>query len=120
MVAPADGDPVVVSLAPVANARAELARLLELVVYARAGALPLFSKASRAYADARKGKEPGTALDKARQAFELAEMFTDLNDAHVRQLYPSFDAVLAVRAPVSFEDATRTVYEPLLSRRRHE
>jgi len=113
-------EPITVSYSAVPNARAELVKLVELVVHARAGALPLFKGASRAYADARRGKTPESALDKARQKFELDEMFTDLSDAHVRQLYPSFDAVLAVREPVSFEDASLALYEPLLSHRSDE
>jgi exodeoxyribonuclease V gamma subunit len=111
--------PVTFSLSGVEDARAELARLVELMVYARQGALPLFKGASPAYAAARvvEGESAAAALEEARTAYAEAGFIPDAEDPYVRQLYSSFEAVLSAPEPAAFEAVAMAVWGPLLTHR---
>jgi len=114
---------------PVADARVQLAALLDLYWRGLEYPLPLFDGASRAYAEALFGPKPKgseAALKSARDAFGPAHFapMADIGDAHLIQLYGREARLDDVRALVgaqdrvpSFEEIARAVFAPLLAHR---
>jgi len=116
--------PSVVRFAPVDEARRLLAELLHLFELGQRVPLPLFKRASRAFADAVQHPNGGRerAWAKARDAFAATGHGADGDDPYIAELYgktlPCDVDGTALAAPeISFADLALMVFAPLLRHR---
>jgi exonuclease V gamma subunit len=95
-------------LRPLPDARAALSGLFELVRDAHRGPLPFERRCSWEYAQTlHASRDEDAALRAARESFEQS-FKNGFLDGYVLHFFPSFDALLAARAPSFAEVAERT------------
>jgi len=97
--------------------------LIALYCESLAAPVPLFSHASRSYADQIRKSEPADALRAARNQFgdrqSMTERDRDLSDEYVQQLFGDFEQMHSL-AGGAFESAALRLYAPLLAARQGE